>query len=80
MKSIEPHVSNLIAFLAVVVLIGVIMLNRSNSADIAIMTGLIGVLGSFKPWSNPGPLTKQVEVTNTPENPVQTEQANGNSE
>jgi hypothetical protein len=46
---VNPHWHNLIAFLAVLVVIGGLAL-FGKSTDLAIMTGLVGVLGSFRPW------------------------------
>ncbi|WP_028970169.1 hypothetical protein [Sphingomonas sp. URHD0057] len=43
------HLFNLVAFLAVLSSIVVLSL-AGKSTDLAIMTGLVGILGSFKPW------------------------------
>jgi hypothetical protein len=45
---VNPHWHNLIAFLAV--LICIVVLSLWGKADLAIVTGLVGVLGSFRPW------------------------------
>lgn len=47
--SCNPHILNLVAFLAV--LVAIVVLAQSGSPDLAIVTGLVGVLGSFRPWS-----------------------------
>lgn len=44
----NPHWHNLIAFLAV--LAAIVALSVWAEADLAIVTGLVGVLGSFRPW------------------------------
>lgn len=65
--TINPHVLNLVAFLAV--LGAIVALAAGNHPDMAIITGLVGVLGSFRPWS-----TSIGSVT--PSNdPLQTEDA-----
>lgn len=46
------HICNLIGFISVIVAI-VILAQGDKGADLAIMTGLVGVLGTFKPWSHP---------------------------
>lgn len=74
---IEPHTANLIAFIAVVILIGVIILNGQGGVDLAVTTGLIGVLGSFRPWSA-GDLLKpkqKVEIEQPPGGSVPTHEA-----
>lgn len=43
-------VLNLVAFLAVLLAICVLALAGKN--DAAILTGLVGVLGSFRPWQS----------------------------
>jgi hypothetical protein len=70
---IEGHTANLMAFLAVVVLIGYLASNRVTAVDQTIMVGLIGVLGSFKPWSASSDLTKKVEVDQPANNPIPTQ-------
>lgn len=42
-------VAQLVSFLAVLVAIVVLAL-ASSKPDLSIMTGLVGVLGSFRPW------------------------------
>lgn len=52
---IQISVLNLIAFLAVLgAIVALAVSGRVTNLDIAIMTGLIGVLGSFRPWSASG--------------------------
>lgn len=48
------HTYNLIAFLAVLTAIVVLAL-AGKATDLAIMTGLVGILGSFKPWGSAPP-------------------------
>jgi hypothetical protein len=55
-------VLNLVAFLAVLLVIGALAL--WGKGDAAIMTGLIGVLGSFRPWS------QQDHATGKPSDPI----------
>lgn len=45
----SPAALNLIAFLALLLAITVLAL--AGRGDAAILTGLVGVLGSFRPWS-----------------------------
>jgi hypothetical protein len=48
------HLFNLVAFLAV--LTAIVLLSLAGKAtDLAIMTGLVGILGSFKPWGMSAP-------------------------
>lgn len=61
----EQH--TLIAFLSVVaaiIALALIAAVKGQQTDLAIMTGLIGVLGTFRPQS------RKVEVDNPPSNPV----------
>jgi hypothetical protein len=44
----NPHWHNLIAFLAV--LFGIVMLTLNGKAQDAVVVGLVGVLGTFRPW------------------------------
>lgn len=44
-------VLNLIAFLAT--LAAIVVLTLAGEKDAAILTGLVGVLGSFRPWTQP---------------------------
>lgn len=60
---------NLIAFLAVVGAIVALALIGGTGSDLAIMTGLIGVLGTFRPRERP----KSVEPAGTPNDPVSVE-------
>lgn len=53
------HLYNLVAFLAVLAAILLITL-LGKDVDIAILTGLVGVLGSFRPWGLTAP--DQAEV------------------
>jgi hypothetical protein len=55
-------VLNLVAFLAVLLVIGALAL--WGKGDAAIMTGLVGVLGSFRPWTQPD------HATGKPDDPV----------
>lgn len=48
------HLFNLVAFLAVLGSIVVLSL-AGKATDLAIMTGLVGILGSFKPWGLSAP-------------------------
>lgn len=68
-------VTGLVAFIST--LVAVVLLSKigGSGADLAIMTGLIGVLGMLAPGLVPsrGNERQKVEVTNTPENPVPTE-------
>ncbi len=67
------HLFNLVAFLAVLVALIVLAL-AGKATDLAIMTGLIGILGSFKPWgSSPVGGTQDVNVTNTDEERIPVE-------
>lgn len=58
---------NLVAFLAVVCAIVALALIGGTGSDLAIMTGLIGVLGTFRPRERPKP-------DGTPEDPVATKE------
>lgn len=60
---------NLVAFLAVVAAIVALALIGGTGSDLAIMTGLIGVLGTFRPRER----TKPVEPTGTPADLVSVE-------
>jgi hypothetical protein len=57
-------VLNLAAFLAV--LLSIVVLALAGKNDAAILTGLVGVLGSFRPWTQPdhasGKLDDRVNV------------------
>lgn len=44
-------VLNLVAFIAV--LLSIVVLALAGKNDAAILTGLVGVLGSFRPWTQP---------------------------
>lgn len=61
---------NLIAFLAVVAAIVALALIGGTGSDLAIMTGLIGVLGTFRPRER----TKGTEPAGTPGDPVSVEE------
>jgi hypothetical protein len=69
----STHAFNLIAFLGV--LSAIVTLSLAGKAtDLAIMTGLVGVLGSFKPWGVQAPEgTQDVKVVNPPKEPVPVE-------
>ena len=58
----------LIAFLSVVCAIVALALIGGTGSDLAIMTGLIGVLGTFRPQS------RKVEVDQPPDKPVPVEE------
>ncbi len=62
------HLFNLIAFLAVISAI-VILALAGKATDLAIMTGLVGILGSFKPWGAAPPADPQ-SPAGTPDDPV----------
>lgn len=70
------HMHNLIAFLAVLAAIVALAL-AGKATDLAIMTGLVGVLGSFKPWgATPAPDGPQdVNVINPPDDPANVTEA-----
>ena len=51
---LDIHIVNLIGFIAVLVAI-VLLALAGKATDLAIMTGLVGVLGTFKPWSSSNP-------------------------
>ncbi len=68
------HLFNLVAFLAVLVAI-VILALAGKATDLAIMTGLVGVLGSFKPWGSTPP-TDHTTPAGTATDPIQTEVVN----
>lgn len=77
LPSCNPHVLNLIAFLAV--LGAIVALAMGASRDMAIITGLVGVLGSFRPWSTSiasGEPT-DVRVANKPGDPAIVKEAEG---
>lgn len=74
-KLIDPVVANLVAFLAVVLSIVVLALNAQNTVDLSIMTGLIGVLGSFKPWETLNRGKEKVEVEQPAGKPIPTTDA-----
>lgn len=46
----ETHFYNIIAFVVTVCAIVALALFGNGRADLAIQTGLVGVLGSFAPW------------------------------
>jgi hypothetical protein len=53
-KNHPAHLYNLIAFLAVLLAItGLAVFGEGT--DLAIMTGLVGVLGTFRPWGATAP-------------------------
>lgn len=54
MKHNAIHLYNLIAFMGVLIVIA-ILAGNGKGTDLAIMTGLVGVLGSFKPWGAQSP-------------------------
>lgn len=60
---------NLIAFLSVVSAIVALALIGGTGSDLAIMTGLIGVLGTFRPRER-----TKAEPTGTPGDPVSVEE------
>ena len=65
------HLFNLVAFLAVLVAIVVLAL-AGKATDLAIMTGLVGVLGSFKPWGSAPIDGQKVEIDQPSDKPVPT--------
>lgn len=71
----NPHLLNLIAFLAV--LTAIVVLAKAGSPDLAIVTGLVGVLGSFRPWSTTitSGETQDVRVTNEENDPANVKEA-----
>lgn len=72
----NPHVLNLVAFLAV--LASIVMLAAGDSPDMAIITGLVGVLGSFRPWSTTiASGTQDVRVANEPSDPANVKESEG---
>lgn len=86
MKHNAIHLYNLAAFLAVIIAIVALALLGNGKTDLAIMTGLVGVLGSFKPWGSApppeqkGPAGTQddplaVQGADAGKKPVETEQA-----
>lgn len=80
MKRPDCHFTGLAAFIAT--LVAVVLLSKigGSGADLAIMTGLVGVLGMLAPGLVPSRgnerSSQRVEVTNTTDNPVHTEQQN----
>ncbi|MBO9574679.1 MAG: hypothetical protein J7494_02980 [Sphingobium sp.] len=56
---ISSAMLNLIAFLAVLLTIAILALAGRN--DAAILTGLVGVLGSFRPWHTQRGASKREE-------------------
>lgn len=66
------HVFNLVAFLGVLIAIVILSL-AGKSTDLAIMTGLVGVLGSFKPWGVQAPDGQKVEIDQPDDKPVPVE-------
>lgn len=63
------HLFNLVAFLAV--LAGIVILALAGkTTDLAIMTGLVGILGSFKPWGATPPPDAPTGPTGTPDDPL----------
>jgi hypothetical protein len=75
----NPHLINLCAFITLLGAIVTLSL-AGKATDLAIMTGLIGVLGTFRPWTaNPAPTDSpagtdedpvKTEITNSPNNPA----------
>ena len=64
------HLLNLVAFLAVLGAIVLLSL-QGGDTDLSIMTGLIGVLGSFRPWNSAAPPGElQAKITNSEAEPV----------
>lgn len=51
----QIHLYNFLAFALVLAAI-VILALAGKATDLAIMTGLVGVLGSFKPWGSAPPV------------------------
>jgi hypothetical protein len=72
MKDFVPNISNLIAFLAVIGAIVFLASGRTSTVDLSIMTGLIGVLGSFRPWTAS---SQQHGPSGTPADPLAVEGA-----
>jgi hypothetical protein len=72
------HTYNLIAFLCV--LGAIVALSLLGQRDLAVITGLVGILGSFKPWGSapskdegPSGTTAdpvKTEIISTPDTPV----------
>jgi len=67
------HLYNLVAFLSVLIAIVILAMN-GKALDAAIMVGLIGVLGSFRPWGTQSPQDgTKVEIDQPKDNPVPVE-------
>ncbi|WP_309646608.1 hypothetical protein [Phenylobacterium sp.] len=64
----SPHLFNLIAFLAVLSAIVTLAL-AGKPTDLAIMTGLVGILGSFRPWGAT-PAKTDEGPTGAPDDPL----------
>lgn len=69
----ERH--TLIAFMSVVAAIVALALIGGTGSDLAIMTGLIGVLGTFRPRTIAPDVPQAVTVANTARDPVPVEAA-----
>lgn len=73
----RAHLYNLVAFLCVLAAIVTLAL-AGKATDLAIMTGLVGVLGSFRPWGASAPADEtNVRVVNPPSDPVPVEPGGG---
>ncbi len=74
-KHLTAHLHNLIAFLAVLAAIVTLAL-AGKATDLAIMTGLVGVLGSFRPWGAQPPADgTKVQIDQPADKPVPVEEA-----
>lgn len=74
MKHAAAHLYNLVAFIAVLGAIVTLAL-AGKATDLAIMTGLVGVLGSFRPWGSQPPHDgAKVEIDQPKNNPIPVEE------
>ena len=74
MNANRAHLYNLVAFLSVLSAI-VLLAQSGKGMDAAIMVGLIGVLGSFRPWGSQPPADgAKVEIDQPKDKPVPVEE------